>query len=145
MRLLLCALVLLLAMSSLAVAVAEEGAGLAQDREMLNFRYAEFVGAFRAKNWEHVCRFVTDKTKAGFGPGQMGCAGVKAVFSEDEQCWEDMLFSLRQGCRISRGAAGCSAPPQLNDDVAYLGARAFFSYDKEDDRLKAHSLICGGD
>ena len=138
-------LILFFSVSPLAVALGKDGAMPAQDREMLTFRYAEFVGAFRGKNWNHVCTFVTDETKAGFGPGQMGCAGVKAVFAENEQCWEDMLFALRQGCRISRSAEACSSPPQLSDEVAHLGARAFFSYNKEDDLLKANSLICGGD
>ena len=126
-------------------ATTEREADSREAREALTFRYAEFVGAFRARNWRHVCDFVTDETQAGFGPGQMGCEGVKAVFAEDRDCWDDMVFALRQGCRVNADATACSSPPQLGSDVIHLGARAAFSYDPDSDELKASWLICGGD
>lgn len=119
--------------------------GLIEQREHLTFRYAELVHAFRNRSWDHVCTFVDDHTQAGFGPGETGCDGVHSVIANNELCWEDMQFALRQGCRISKEASGRTSPPQLESDVAYLGARASFTWDHESNQLKAGSLFCGGD
>ena len=139
------ALMMLAALASLHAAGSDPAHGLTEQRENLTFRYAEFVHAFRNRNWEHVCTFVDDDTQAGFGPGETGCDGILSVFANNEQCWEDMQFALRQGCRINKEASGCTSPPQLENDVAYLGARASFTWDHESNQLKAGSLICGGD
>jgi len=115
--------------------------------DQLVWDYGQFVETFRAKNWDGVCGFVTEHTKAGFG-GEEGCAGVRQVYAEDARCWEEMVFALRQGCK--RTGSGdhvvCIAPPQFSDPaVSYLGARAGFSYDRERARWVADFLICGGD
>ncbi|HKJ77333.1 MAG TPA: hypothetical protein VKA64_09030 [Gammaproteobacteria bacterium] len=134
----------LIALCSLPASAAGE-----QDQivDRLTWDFAEFVHHFRGRNWEGVCRFVTDRTKAGFG-GEAGCIGVRQVFAENERCWEEMVFTLRQGCKRTGSGANlsCVAPPQFTDDrVSYLGARAAFSYKRESKRWMADYLICGGD
>lgn len=139
------ALMVLATLAPWHAAAADPVRNLTEQREHLTFRYAEFVHAFRSRSWDHVCTFVDDDTQTGFGPGETGCDGIHSVFADNEQCWEDMQFALRQGCRINQEASGCTSPPQLKGNVAYLGARASFDWDHESDRLKAGSLICGGD
>ena len=125
---------------------------LAQDRrpegnEQLVWEYAEFVQAFREKNWTDVCEFVSEHTKASFG-GDEGCAGVRRVYAGDDQCWDEMVFALRQGCRKTsvNGDLACVSPPQWADeDVAYLGARAGFVFNPERKKWMAEYLVCGGD
>ena len=112
------ALMILAAVASWHATAADPVRGLTEQREHLTFRYAEFVHAFRNRNWDHVCTFVDDDTQAGFGPGETGCDGVHSVFANNEQCWEDMQFALRQGCRINTKANGCASPPQLESDLA---------------------------
>ncbi|XCN71784.1 MAG: hypothetical protein Q3M24_15910 [Candidatus Electrothrix aestuarii] len=115
----------------------------------LFFKYSEFIQVFGEKNWDAVCRFVSDTTKAGFGPNQEGCAGVKRVYNKDHHCWDEMMFALRQGCKVTSSdeAITCVAPPQWADEsiVVYLGARAGFTYNRKTGTLNATSLICGGD
>lgn len=133
--------------SMVASFAATADAGPDQRRDQLTWDFAEFVQHFRHRNWDGVCRFVTPNTKAGFG-GEAGCKGVRQVFAEDEACWDEMVFALRQGCKRigDGGAARCIAPPQFTDrSVSYLGARAAFSYDEESKRWTADYLICGGD
>lgn len=116
--------------------------------EKLRWKYAEFVHAFGEKNWNGVCRFVSSSTKAGFGPNEEGCTGVKRMYSQNSQCWDEMMFALRQGCKITSSGESitCVAPPQLSDEsVVYLGARAGFTYNQKTEELIATSLICGGD
>jgi hypothetical protein len=108
--------------------------------------YAEFVQAFRQQDWPRVCEFVTDATQTGFGPGESGCEGVLAVFAKDQACWEEMVFALRQGCRLKLEGRECISPPQFEDEsVVYLGARASFSYDKHGQLMMARWLVCAGD
>ena len=113
--------------------------------EELRWKYAEFVYAFGEKNWNGVCRFVSSATKAGFGPNEDGCEGVKQVYSQNNQCWDEIMFALRQGCKSTSAGEGvtCVAPPQLSD--VYLGARAGFTYNRKTKKLIATALICGGD
>lgn len=87
-------------------------AGQQQVRDQLVWDFAEFVHHFRGRNWEGVCRFVSERTKAGFG-GETGCAGVRQVYADNEACWKEMVFALRQGCkRAGRGSnVSCIAPP----------------------------------
>lgn len=133
-----------LAMPALAGATDGQNEGA----ENLVWEYARFVQAFRAKDWSNVCDFVSDSTKAGFGPAQEGCEGVKRVYAGDGPCWDEMVFALRQGCRKTsiNGEPACVSPPQWNDDdVAYLGARAAFVFDAGSGRWMAQYLVCGGD
>ncbi|MCI5211762.1 MAG: hypothetical protein D3910_23950 [Candidatus Electrothrix sp. ATG2] len=116
--------------------------------ENLSWKYAEFVHAFGEKDWTTVCRFVSSATKAGFGPNEEGCTGVMRVYGKDNQCWYEIMFALRQGCKVtsSGGNITCVAPPQwVDESVVYLGARAGFAYDLKTDKLTATYLICGGD
>lgn len=116
--------------------------------EEFSWKYAEFVHVFRGKNWDAVCGFVTSTTKAGFGPNEEGCDGVRVVYGMEGQCWDEMMFALHQGCKIksSGNSINCAAPPQWSDeDIVYLGARASFTYSPETGEFTATHLICGGD
>ena len=134
-------------LSVLPAFVGAADAELDQRLDQLTWDFAEFVQHFRHKNWDGVCRFVTEDTKAGFG-GEAGCEGVRQVYAATPGCWEEMVFALRQGCRRTGSGANisCVAPPQFADDkVSYLGARAALSYREDADRWMADYLICGGD
>ena len=112
-----------------------------------DMQYAEFIDAFHHKHWEHVCRFVTERTQTGFGPGEAGCEALRQQFS-DPSCWQEMVSALRQGCQQLPSSKGerCIAPPQFNDDqVLYVGSRAGFSLDSSGKKLLVDFLICGGD
>lgn len=131
----------------LATAAVEDD-GQARQRDQLAGDYGEFTQHFRNKNWSGVCGFVSDRTKAGFGPGEEGCEGVKRVFANDPDCWGRMLVALEQGCKLSAsgGDRACILPPQFaDDDVIYLGARGSFSYDPKKSKWMLDSLVCGGD
>lgn len=117
-------------------------------RDRLLWDYAQFVELFRVKDWPGICELASEHIQVGFGPGDEGCVAVKRVYGENQRCWGDMLFALRQGCRTTQagGRGTCISPPQFADtDVVYMGARAGFSFDAERGRWMADSLICGGD
>ena len=126
--------------------VADDGKEYRRDR--LARDYGEFIQHFRSKNWDGVCGFVSDQTKAGFGPGEEGCEGVKRVFANDQSCWSEMLVALQQGCKMldSGGNPSCILPPQFaDDDVIYAGARGGFTFDANKDKWMVDALVCGGD
>lgn len=115
-------------------------------QDQLVWDFAEFVEAFSTKNWPNISRFVGPETKAGLG-GDMGMEGLMQVFGTDEKCHKAMVRALEMGCRKSGEREGmrCVSPPQLGPDVVYVGARASFKYDTDDETWKAEFLICGGD
>lgn len=135
---------LIVFLASAAVADAEE----VRHRDQLLSDYGEFTEHFRSKNWDGVCDFIFEETKAGFGPGEEGCGGVKRVFENDQRCWSEMLVALQQGCKIldSGGNLSCIMPSQFADaDVIYIGARGSFRFDPTGDKWMVDALVCGGD
>ena len=115
--------------------------------DKLVWDYGDFAQNFEARNWEGVYRYINEETKAGFG-GEVGIEGLKQVYINDDNCFNAMLFALKQGCKKS-GAGGelsCDAPPQWTDSsIVYLGARAGFVYRRDEQKWLARYLICGGD
>ncbi len=115
--------------------------------DKLVWDYGEFVERFEMRQWDEVFRFVRPQTKAGFG-GEMGVAGVKQVFVDNGRCFTAMVTALKQGCKKLDVETGllCLAPPQFADSsVVYTGARAGFSYNRDEERWFVDYLICGGD
>lgn len=117
-----------------------------QRQDQLVWDYAEFVAAFSTRDWPRLARFVSAETKVGFG-GDMGMDGIMRVFGEDDDCHESMVHALEMGCRKVGDGEGmrCLSPPQQGRDVVYLGARASFAFNVDDDVWTAEYLICGGD
>jgi len=115
-----------------------------QDRLVWDF--AEFVQSFSMKDWPGISKFIDPETKAGFG-GEMGMEGLLQVFGADEECHKAMVRVLEMGCRKTGAGEGmrCISPPHLGPDVIYLGARASFKYDIQNETWVAEFLICGGD
>lgn len=117
-----------------------------QRQDQLVWDFAEFVEEFAAKNWQQLARFIGPESKLGLG-GEMGFDGMLQVFGEDEDCHSAMVQALRMGCRKTGVGEEmrCVSPPQLGPDVVYIGARASFRFNDDDEVWKVESLICGGD
>lgn len=117
-----------------------------QRQDQLVWDFAEFVEEFSSKNWPRVGRFIGTDTKVGFG-GELGYEGLLQVFAEDDDCHDAMVRALELGCRKIGEGEGmrCVSPPHLGPDVIYLGARASFLFNTDNDTWMADFLICGGD
>ena len=117
-----------------------------QARDDILWGYADFLQAIQSKDFESAQKYIEPATKIGFG-GDTGIVGFKNAVIGNEYCLENLVFALRQGCKISDEGqeVGCIAPPQFNNsDILYLGARIKFVKTK-DKSLKIQYLVCGGD
>ena len=117
-----------------------------QRQDQLVWDFAEFLEEFAAKNWSQLARFIGRDTKAGLG-GEMGFEGVLQVFGEDDDCHNAMVQALKMGCKKTGvgDEMRCVSPPHLGPDVVYIGARASFLFNIENETWMAELLICGGD
>lgn len=110
--------------------------------------YAQFIHEFQSHHWHQMKKYETKATKCGFGPGEEGLGCIEKVYSNNNECINEVVFSLKQGCRIhnSQSELSCTSPPQWNDQsIIILGARASFTYNSEKDTISVTYLICGGD
>ncbi len=132
----------LLLLASCSVASSDDS----QRQDQLVWDYAEFVAAFSSEDWPRLARFVSAETKVGFG-GDMGMDGIMRVFGEDDDCHDSMVRALEMGCRKTGDgeAMRCLSPPQQGPDVVYLGARASFTFNPDEELWMPEYLICGGD
>ena len=115
--------------------------------DKLVWDFANFIHSFETGSWKGVSMYITAETKAGFG-GEQGIEGVRQVYVKGNECFNDMLLALNQGCKKSSagGVPACDAPPQWVDpSVIYLGARARFIFRQDEQRWVVDYLICGGD
>ena len=111
-------------------------------------KYAQFIHAFQSKNWAQLTKYETKGTKCGFGPGEEGVGCIERRFASNERCIEEMLFSLKQGCKVTTNDSNmsCTSPPQwVEDSIIILGARASFTYDVKSKSIYVNHFICGGD
>ncbi|MCI5141916.1 MAG: hypothetical protein D3909_09370 [Candidatus Electrothrix sp. ATG1] len=119
-----------------------------QHRGEFTMRYAQFIHEFQGRHWQQMKKYETEITKCGFGPGKEGIGCIEKVYSNNHECINEVLFSLKQGCKVhnSKGEILCISPPQWNDQsIIILGARASFTYNAEKDTISVNHLICGGD
>lgn len=119
-----------------------------RDRLEFTVRYAGFIEILQSGAWNALSTYESSDTKCGFGPGQHGPGCIRKAVAANRGCMEDMLLSLKQGCKISvHGAAvSCQSPPQWgNDSIIMPGARAGFIYQKDMRSIKITHFICGGD
>ena len=110
--------------------------------------YAQFIYEFQSKYWEQMTKYETNNTKCGFGPGEEGIGCIEKVYRNNQECMNEVLFSLKQGCKRypSQNELSCTSPPQWSDQsIIILGARASFTYNTENDTISVNHLICGGD
>ena len=68
-------------------------------RDKMLWGYAEFLTAVQAGDWETAERFVSDESRIGFGPAE-GKAGFQEQVVDDAECLKDLVFALKQGCRL---------------------------------------------
>ncbi|SEF68832.1 hypothetical protein SAMN04515663_102560 [Alcanivorax sp. DSM 26293] len=116
-------------------------------RDKMLWGYAEFLTAVQAGDWETAERFVSDESRIGFGPAE-GKAGFQEQVVDDAECLKDLVFALKQGCRLDTANQDlvCVAPPQFADpDVLYMGPRVKMIYDKGRESVFVQYLVCGGD
>ena len=112
----------------------------------LLFGYGSFLQAIETGDWPSAEGYIAEATKVGFG-GDMGKAGFKAAVVDDPVCRDNLIFALRQGCKLQQegGQTGCVSPPQFGDpDILYLGSRIKFIYTAADS-VAIEYLVCGGD
>ena len=119
-----------------------------QHKSNFTMWYARFIYEFQGNNWAQMNKYETKNTKCGFGPGEEGVGCIEKVYRPNHQCINEMLFSLKQGCKIQSGRneLSCISPPQWADQsIIILGPRASFTYNTETNTMSVNSLICGGD
>jgi len=125
---------------------AEESPQLVNEEFM--WKYAEFMELVRTKNWEGISAFERENTKCGFGPGQEGVGCIQKVINRRERCRADILFSLKQGCKVTHNndVVSCVSPPQWGDEsVIILGGRVSLVFDIRNKKTFVSHFICGGD
>lgn len=118
----------------------------ARVRDDLLWGYAEFLQSLHSGDFATAQKYVAPDTKIGFG-GDAGPAGFKEAVIDNAICIEDLVFALKQGCRLvaGDGEAACISPPHFADpDVLYLGARLKF-VQAAGAAPSLQYLICGGD
>lgn len=118
----------------------------ARARDDLLWGYAEFLQSLETGDFAVAQKYVAPDTKIGFG-GDDGPAGFRVAVIDTPRCIEDLVFALRQGCRLVAGGgeSACISPPQFADpEVLYLGARLKF-VQAAGKALSIQYLICGGD
>ena len=111
-------------------------------------KYAQFIYEFQSKNWARMTKYEKTGTKCGFGPGEEGIGCIERRYASNDSCIEEMLFSLKQGCKITTNHTNmsCTSPPQWADDsIITLSARASFTYDVKSKSISVNHFICGGD
>ena len=69
-------------------------------------KYAQFIHEFKSKSWAEMTKYENKNTKCGFGPSEEGVGCIEKHYSGNENCIEEMLFSLRQGCKITAKGSG---------------------------------------
>lgn len=117
-------------------------------KDAFRWAYIDFIQALSSNNWDRISELETKLTKCGFGPGEEGDGCIKRVIESNNKCLEDMLFSLKQGCKIKQSGinVSCISPPQFTDEAILIsGARASFSFNQNANKLIVDSFICGGD
>ena len=115
--------------------------------EDLLMGYTEFYESMRSHNFSNAEKYILPDTQIGFGPDEMGVKGFHNLVVNNQECLNDLVFALRQGCKISEDQDSeiCIAPPQSDDDsVLYLGARVGFKR-QVDGPVSVQYIICGGD
>ncbi len=117
-----------------------------QRQDQLVWDYWEFVQAFADRDWAGAGRFVGPETKIGFG-GDVGRDGLERVFGDDDDCHAATTRILELGCRKTGTGRDmhCQSPPFDGPDVVYIGPRASFRYNENEQRWMAVYLVCGGD
>ena len=119
-----------------------------QHKGEFTMRYAQFIYELQGNHWGQMKKYETNNTKCGFGHGEEGAGCIERVYRNNQQCISDVLFSLKQGCKMqpSQNGMSCISPPQWADQsVIILGSRASFTYNAEKDTISVNYLICGGD
>ena len=125
---------------------AEESSKLVNNEFM--WKYAEFMELVRAENWEGISAFERENTKCGFGQGEEGVGCIKKTINSRETCKADILFSLKQGCKMTHNndVVSCVSPPQWGDEsVIILGGRVSLVFNIKNKQTSVSHFICGGD
>lgn len=111
-------------------------------------QYGEFIAAVETKDWRRIATFESKTIKCGFGPEEEGPGCMKKVLSRNNGCLDEILFVLKQGCKInsSLGSLSCTSPPQWADEsIIIMGARVRLNFNRKSKRMLVSHLICGGD